>query len=1014
MKKKIIHKTDREIIRNNYLGDILNDIFLKEGSYLEHADIYDFNDKYVILNQNGFITDISKSFLKEFKLRSNEILKKPIVQFLTLKEVDPEYSEFFLKKLLYFFVYNKYSSGIKIYLNNNAIKVLVKVIPIRVNSSIIYQVFITLINDDKNLSLNNFRKDILNYNYLLNFVPDGVLIHRNGIVVTANNKALELLGYNIGESLVGINLFDFLQSDYISAAKIRLKTLNSGLNVPFYTYKMYGKNRSNLLELEAKSFSLSRFNDDLIFMVLRDKTPNTITQITNEKEFINCLLQDEIIDRVKVQNELQQTQKFLNNVINSSLDIIVATDKDSRISEFNSAAQKVFGYTREEIIGSTISILYASNAVYKKVQNNLKKYGIFSNEILNKKKDGSFFTSFLNLLELKDGLNNSIGSVGVFRDITIVKSQQIALKESERKFRKLFENTSDLLFSFELDGSFVYYNKSFSELLGYKDVELESLGFLQIVHPNSVSNLLSALHNNNTERLNDVEITLIKKTKKFLIINGDIKKIHNSSKVVCSFVCSFKDVSAVRVAEESMKLAEERYKAVFNQNFFGVMICGLFGDVIQYNSKFNSMFHINNSLIGTNVRNIRGEFGDSIYLHASNLLSDSQLKYVGSSFIIIDSVTVAYNESVELVKDIFGNPSFFLFIFEDITARKFAEEELLKQSTKLNSVLQGSSLIIFTVNRHFILTSFNEQFTSYLVNYINIKPFIGLNLLNLRNYFKNGMDFEGLLFVHSNALNGKKQSIENCFINNLSDEVWFESYVDPLLLPGGVIEEISYISSNVTEKKYAYKKLTQSIIEKEILLKEVHHRVKNNLQVISSILNLQTSYLKDTNVIGVVRDIQNRIKSMALIHENLYQNSDISKLNFRDYINQLTQNIIHSNSTNIGNIAFKSNIEDLNLDLDYSIPCGLIINELVSNTFKHAFPDNTDGIVKIDIFEQNKIVNIAVSDTGIGFKDDIDFRNTESLGLQLVTALVEQINGTITLCSTSGLTEYIITFKQKN
>jgi hypothetical protein len=115
VKKKIIHKTDREIIRNNYLGDILNDIFLKEGSYLEHADISDFNDKYVILNQNGFITDISKSFLKEFKLRSNEILKKPIVQFLTLKEVDPEYSEFLLKKLLYFFVYNKFDDS---YWNN--------------------------------------------------------------------------------------------------------------------------------------------------------------------------------------------------------------------------------------------------------------------------------------------------------------------------------------------------------------------------------------------------------------------------------------------------------------------------------------------------------------------------------------------------------------------------------------------------------------------------------------------------------------------------------------------------------------------------------------------------------------------------------------------------------------------------------------------------------------------------------------------------------------------------------
>lgn len=152
---------------------------------------------------------------------------------------------------------------------------------------------------------------------------------------------------------------------------------------------------------------------------------------------------------------------------------------------------------------------------------------------------------------------------------------------------------------------------------------------------------------------------------------------------------------------------------------------------------------------------------------------------------------------------------------------------------------------------------------------------------------------------------------------------------------------------------------------------------------------------------------------MALIHENLYQNVDLSKLNFGEYINQLTQNIVHSNQSYYGNIEIISNIKEIYLDLDYSIPCGLIINELVTNAFKHAFPRGTKGLVTINISTKSNVVTIIIEDTGVGFKKGIDFRNTESLGLQLVTALTEQINGNISLSSGKGSTKYIITFNYK-
>ncbi len=205
-------------------------------------------------------------------------------------------------------------------------------------------------------------------------------------------------------------------------------------------------------------------------------------------------------------------------------------------------------------------------------------------------------------------------------------------------------------------------------------------------------------------------------------------------------------------------------------------------------------------------------------------------------------------------------------------------------------------------------------------------------------------------------------------------------------------------------------KLKVSLAEKEILLKEIHHRVKNNMQVISSLLSLQSGYITDPQALEIFRDSQYRVRSMALIHEKLYQSENLARINFSDYINDLTSVLFQTYQAHQQKIVFQLQSEKLFLELDQAIPCGLIINELVSNALKHAFPHGKGGTLTINLdSNETEQITLTVADNGVGFPHDLNFQETETLGLQLVNSLVAQLQGTISQTHNGG-TEYKIRF----
>ncbi len=217
------------------------------------------------------------------------------------------------------------------------------------------------------------------------------------------------------------------------------------------------------------------------------------------------------------------------------------------------------------------------------------------------------------------------------------------------------------------------------------------------------------------------------------------------------------------------------------------------------------------------------------------------------------------------------------------------------------------------------------------------------------------------------------------------------------------------VEERTIELSRANKSLTSLLGEKDVLLKEIHHRVKNNLQIISSLLNLQSGYIKDPEALQVFTESRNRVRSMALIHEKLYQSTDLSRIDFSDYIKSLTTGLVSTFAGNSRAVRIAVEIDQIMLGIDSAVPCGLIVNELVTNCFKYAFKTGQPGEIKIslDPVEDEKL-RLRVSDNGVGFPKGVDFRNTESLGMQIVTTLTEQMDGNIALLNGSGTTFEIV------
>lgn len=267
--------------------------------------------------------------------------------------------------------------------------------------------------------------------------------------------------------------------------------------------------------------------------------------------------------------------------------------------------------------------------------------------------------------------------------------------------------------------------------------------------------------------------------------------------------------------------------------------------------------------------------------------------------------------------------------------------------------------------------------------------------------------------IHKAISDDTVTGIETVLVCKEGKEIVVSMTISPILDANRKMIGLSGIFRDITERKKAQELIENSLKEKEVLLREIHHRVKNNMQIISSLLKLQSRYITDQKYRDMYKESQNRIVTMSLIHEKLYQSRDLTSIEVGGYIKELVNGLFISYEIYPGKITAKFEIENVSLGINSAIPCGLIINELITNSLKYAFPEGRSGEIKISMHSTpDRNFELKIADNGVGLPMDMDFRNTESWGMRMVSILAEnQLHGEIILNRDKG-TEFQIKFKE--
>ncbi|MBI4824888.1 MAG: GAF domain-containing protein [Nitrospirae bacterium] len=339
--------------------------------------------------------------------------------------------------------------------------------------------------------------------------------------------------------------------------------------------------------------------------------------------------------------------------------------------------------------------------------------------------------------------------------------------------------------------------------------------------------------------------------------------------------------------------------------------------------------------------------------------------------------------------------------------RKQVEEKIVQQNELMNNILNSLSHPFYVINAdNYTITLSNSaagfgavtgEATCYALTHRSDRPC---------------EDVEHPCVIKQIRKTGKDVTLEHIHYDNEGNPRIHEVHGYPIFDRNGNITQVIEYTIDITDRKRDEEKIKASLAEKEVLLREIHHRVKNNLQIVSSMLHLQSGYIRDEQSLATLRESKNRIDMMALIHEKLYQSKSMARIDFQEYIDELVTSLCITYGVNTDTIRPEIHAEGISFDINTAIPCGLIINELVSNCFKHAFPNGRTGGITVSIYPAGEgKFTLTVSDNGIGLPEGLDFKKTDTLGLKLVSALAGQLDGSVEVVRDAGTT-FKITFPE--
>ncbi len=499
-----------------------------------------------------------------------------------------------------------------------------------------------------------------------------------------------------------------------------------------------------------------------------------------------------------------------------------------------------------------------------------------------------------------------------------------------------------------------------------------------------------------------------------------VSPIRDSEGKLLGVVHVARDITERKKGEEALKESEEKFRLIFD-NANDMISLNLMND----NGMPGRFLEVNDMA----TERLGYTYDELLDMSPPDIVTpDKRVEMPGNAVVLIEKGHATF-EIVHLTKDgrripveinnhliTYKGQRVCLAISRDISDRKKVEKALKLNRIRLSNAMDLAHLANWELDLYKQTFIFNDKFYSMLGTSVETE---GSYHMPVEYYIKEYVHPEDTQFIEE----GMKNSLK------VHESIFGTEFEHRIIRRDGVIRyvaiRIRVVPSNeseilhvygtvqdITDRKMVEEKLKESLEEKEMLLKEIHHRVKNNLMVISSLLNLQSQYIKDKEALNIFKESQNRAKSMALIHERLYLSTDLKRIDFGAYIQTLANDLFHTYITDPSKVRLNMNVENLMVDINTTVPLGLIVNELVTNSMKHGFIDGAEGEIRIEFYKENKKFVLVVGDTGVGFPEDLDFRKTSTLGLQLVNNLTSQLDGNIELNRDNG-TEFIIKFEEQ-
>ncbi len=854
-----------------------------------------------------------------------------------------------------------------------------------------------------------------NYRRLVEKAPEGILIVQEGRVRYANPAADQL----VGRAFTGTWLSDAVEPAHREALAANLEEAYHSGESPAVELEMLRANGSTSLVLLSAARSFHEGAEALqvqLHDAVRMRATLAVGLRAQMAEEVNRVLRQEIMDHRRTQEELRRSRRFARSLVDSSLDMIIAVDEAGHISEFNPAAMVRFGYEAEEVMGRHSRMLYARPEDYQRVQAELNAHGAFAGEVQNIDRQGEVFLTFLAASRLYDEQGTLLGSMGVSRDITHAKRDQEALRASEERYRDLFENATDLIQSVTPNGRFEYVNKAWRDTLGYTEQEVAALTVWDVVHPA----YRDAYRTRFEEDLKGgaggpvTTVLVARDGREVTVEGGRSVRMVDGRPVATRGI--YRNVTREEEARRLAERQEAKLRALFESSEHMFWSVNERIALTSFNKGYEQMIvrlYGRSPELDPDGKGPRKRFANDTYhafweakyreafagkpLRFETELADAQGRFV-SNEVFLSPVLSADGK----VREVFG-------VGHEITEQKLAERTVREQAARLTAIFENSAnMMVWTLDRDFRITALNDHFRDSSTEALGYTPQVGDAFLEHMLERVAPAERRAIRAHYEAAMKGRPRQFEVEMRDNDGHSRWVENFLNPIRVDGQVAE-ISCLAYGTTDKKEAQQQLIERLRENEVLLKEVHHRVKNNLQIISSILNLQTAYVgHDQRMLDLIRESQDRIRSMSFIHESLYQNKTFSSVDLATYIDRLARNLVISYSLG-GKVELRTDLQKVDLVLDQAIPCGLILNELISNALKHGYPDGAGGSIEISLVSAGGRVTIGVVDDGIGMPEGFDPGRDANLGLQLVASLTEQLDARLDRHDGPGV-RYFLTF----